>query len=353
MVDVLPLFRFQMGSQNSYFPEARADRVVVKHLPIDFRTRYEAGEVGALRAEFRRIFQARFPHVAELLTEGWATRYINDALRFCDTERMRVITAYKSDLFWAETGSPPRTWKTVTEGEGEAQVTFELAARDLSPTWRNALPDGRRLVDALHPRARNSLGWNRAEIGQASQEYAAYLDAAIRGDSLQPWHSKPDWIEADAQEYRRPARPRTGTTLQDRILDYLDERKLEVSAIRNGDTAGLVYAITTEQHPEWIKIGYTIGESAEARRDTLQQGNPFNLKILHTEPSDVARFAERLAHEALQNERRGESEWFKITPQKAREAMWQGASATQTALKTLPETQSGEGQAGNKQSISA
>lgn len=100
----------------------------------------------------------------------------------------------------------------MTEGDAEAQVTFELAVRDLSPTWSNALPDGRRLVDALHPRARNSLCWKRAEIGQASQEYAEYLDAAIRGDSLQPWHSKPDWIEADAQEYRRPAWPRTGSS---------------------------------------------------------------------------------------------------------------------------------------------
>ena len=62
---------------------------------------------------------------------------------------------------------------------------------------------------------------------------------------------------------------------------------------------------------------------------------------MHTEPSDVARFAERRAHEPLQNERRGKSEWFKIVPQKAREAMWQGASATQRVLVTLPETQAG------------
>jgi hypothetical protein len=177
MVDVLPLFRFQMGSQNSYFPEARADRVVVKHLPIDFRTRYEAGEVGALRAEFRRIFQARFPHVAELLTEGWATQYINDALRFCDTERMRVITAYKSDPFWAETAASPRTWKTVTEGDGEAQVTVELAMRDLSQT--GAMPC--RTVGGWSMPRTPGLGtrWCASARGPGADRRAKYL---IGGD---------------------------------------------------------------------------------------------------------------------------------------------------------------------------
>jgi hypothetical protein len=73
----------------------------------------------------------------------------------------------------------------------------------------------------------------------------------------------------------------------------------------------MIYFIR-EQHTNFVKIGFTSGETPEARRSALQTGNPRKLVVIAVVDGDEQR--ERELHRRYwENKTEGGDEWFALT----------------------------------------
>ncbi len=83
---------------------------------------------------------------------------------------------------------------------------------------------------------------------------------------------------------------------------------------------GQVYAVTNPNFPDWVKIGMAI--DAEDRLNGYQTSSPFRDYVLQYK-YDVnnRRKAESQAHTELQKSYERKGEWFKCTPEQAREVV--------------------------------
>ena len=326
----VPLFRTVMGSQNAYFDAARQNDVVLKHVPVDFYPRYQAGEIEALRQEVTDIFHARYPDHGRDITQAWVTRYVNDAARFHEVERARFVTYKAGRIYWAETSQPPRAWRTTTEGDGEVPV--QLVARALDRAWTSRTVGGAEIGEVIHPRAFNSLRHNRSELGHANEELQHYFNTLVEDGALTRWHADPDWIRDALRAERTTQSRRAARGPADFLHEFLEEQQLSYEVVRSRRLEGMVYAVSAEELPNWIKVGYTTAPAAADRAAQLQEGNPFRLGVLHAAYSRVAPFAERWAHEHLRDRARGMGEWFNITPPEAKDAIAFGVGVADRAI---------------------
>ena len=77
--------------------------------------------------------------------------------------------------------------------------------------------------------------------------------------------------------------------------------------------SGWVYFIGEVGNEDYVKIGLTRREEAEARRKKLQTGNPRKLEVLLLCKVDNAHAVERDFHQ-LFSSARAQGEWFRRTP---------------------------------------
>ena len=83
---------------------------------------------------------------------------------------------------------------------------------------------------------------------------------------------------------------------------------------------GQVYVITNPNFPDWVKVGMAI--DAEDRLNNYQTSSPFRDYVLqYYYDVNNRRAAENEAHTELQKSYERKGEWFKCTPEQAKEVI--------------------------------
>ena len=89
-------------------------------------------------------------------------------------------------------------------------------------------------------------------------------------------------------------------------------------------TQGQVYVITNPNFPEWVKVGMAV--DSEDRLNGYQTSSPFrDYALVATWDVTDRRSAESEAHQKMQKLYERRSEWFKCTPEQAREIVTEAA----------------------------
>ncbi|WP_375754299.1 hypothetical protein [Corallococcus exercitus] len=126
-------------------------------------------------------------------TKAVASRWYNLATIISETNGDLWLHHEKDDLWWTTTlpGAPDVLLDTELRPSHLSERVF-LMHKPATP-WSNRSKTGSPLRwNALHPRARDFL-FIQGTFHELSGDNAAYAEALVAGDDIEPWHRRPSW----------------------------------------------------------------------------------------------------------------------------------------------------------------